>query len=59
MANLAIRAAGFIDLSLSSPSMHENEVLLVEGERIRGFESADQIPEGFELLDLSENSCTV
>lgn len=57
MANYAIRAAGFIDLSASAPDLHQNEVLLVEEEAIRGFESSTEIPDGFELLDYSESYC--
>lgn len=57
MARLAISSAGFIDLDASRVDYHKGELLLIEDDRILGFEKKARPPDGFDLLDHADLYC--
>jgi len=57
MAKIAIRSAGFLDLTSPTVNYHENELLLIEDGRIVGFEVAGALPNDVEIIDRSDTFC--
>jgi imidazolonepropionase-like amidohydrolase len=53
----AIQAAGFIDLSAEPVNLHEDDVLLIAGDRIEGFVPAAELPDDVELEDHAQEFC--